>query len=105
MEILNLPVKRTLFNGMTPEQYFLESRQAQANGADCSMWEWRIALVDDFGLTEGWAYEVVKKLIKKYKDLGQIRTEKIEYETYGGKKWKDVQFWWNPELLPPPNEE
>jgi hypothetical protein len=92
------------FEGKTPEQYFLESKQAQANGCDSSMWEYRIGMINDFGFTEGWAYELVRKLIKKYEKLGQLTTEKIWYEDGDGKKWNDLQFIWKPELLPPPQE-
>lgn len=104
-----MPIKKALFNGMTPEQYFLQSKQYQANGAVNLVYLFRLAFEDDFGFTIGWAYELMKKFIKKYEDLGQLRSEKVEYIAldWNGKekKFKDIEFWWNPELLPQPNED
>jgi hypothetical protein len=96
--------KKTV-DGMTPEEFFVKgSRQAQANECDSSEWEYRIALMNDFGFTDGWAYEVMKKLIKKYVDLGQLTVKKIWYKTGDGKIWHDRQLFWKEELLPPPDD-
>lgn len=92
--------KKTV-DGMAPEQYFVQnSRQGQANGADCTEWDYRIVFINDFGFTEGWAYELMKKLIKKYERLGQLTTEKIVYKDGDGKTWHDRLITWKPEFLP-----
>lgn len=95
---------KKMVDGLTPEQYFVqESKKEQASGYDSSAWEYRIIFMDEFELTFGWAYEIVKKLIKKYEKLGQLTTEKVKTTIgYGevNRECNDIWFKWKPEFLP-----
>lgn len=91
-------------NGMTKEQWFVyETKQQQVDSAGSSEyateWEYRIAMMEEFKITDNWAYEVVKRLIKKYENLGQLTVEKIWYRDGDDKIWHDRLLTWKEELL------
>lgn len=97
--------KSKTFEGKTPEQHFLDSKQHQADGAVNLVHLWKEFYIDKFGFGEAWAYELAMKLVKKYQKLGRIvKVEKVQYECFGGEVFKDTQFWWDEKLLPPKTE-
>ena len=98
--------KSKLFEGKTPELWFLESRQHQADGTVNLVHLWKIFYMDKFGFGESWAYELAMKLVRKYERAGRIvKVEKVEYLGFGDVRFKDVQFWWDVSLLPPKTEQ
>lgn len=97
--------KSKLCKGKTPEQHFLESKQHQADGSPNLVHMWKEWFADMFGFSWAWSYELAMKLVKKYQKLGRIvKTEKVQYECYDG-VYKDTEFWWREDLLPPKSEE